>query len=171
MPRVRKPQSIADLLGVKKPKKRLSGAQWRKRQKQGLTSNKRGRPRGSVRMLQLYQDIANGLWEKDPDWPYWPDWYARDRFTTDFLLSRYGDLERSRLIAVLRKHWPERYEHLSDKTLSRYIGAVLTRYVEGGRIFVQEISELKTFSRCTPADATNCKRPQGAPHHGHEIIE
>jgi hypothetical protein len=83
-------------------------------------------------MLQLYQDIANGLWEKDPAWPYCPDWYTRDRCTVDFLLSRHGDLEKSRLIRALRKHWPERYGHLSDKTLSRYIGAVLPAMWTGG---------------------------------------
>jgi hypothetical protein len=104
-------------------KKRLSGAQWRKRRKQGLTSGKRGRPQGPVKLIQLWRDIAHGLWE-DPDWPVWPDEPA-NRFSVSWLLSPQGALARHRLMCVLRERWPERYRHLSDSTLSRYIGAVL----------------------------------------------
>jgi hypothetical protein len=112
-------------------KKRLSGAQWRKLCEQGLTSNKVGRPRGSVRMHQLYQDITNGLFEKDPDWPYWKDW-PRDARSIAWQLSRQGDFAKPRLICALRKHWPERYAPVSDETLNRYIGELLSFIWEGG---------------------------------------
>ena len=82
-------------------------------------------------MLQLYQDIVDGLWEKDPDWPYWPDW-PRDARSIAWQLSRHGDLYTPRLIDALRKHWPERYGRLKDETLSRYIGALLPFIWEGG---------------------------------------
>jgi hypothetical protein len=54
---------------VKKPgaKKRLSGAQQRKRKKQGLTRNKPGRPPGSARKRQLREDITHTLWAMDPE--------------------------------------------------------------------------------------------------------
>jgi hypothetical protein len=122
-------------------KKRLSGAQWRKRQKQGLTSNKRGRPRGPTKLLQLYQDLTHGFFLA-PDWHQ--DWSLdlRDRYSLSWLLSPASKARR-RLIRRLRKTWPERYgeDILNERTLSRYLGTVLcaiddpTRW---GRILMQD---------------------------------
>src|SRR5262249_3355872 len=64
----------------------------------------------------------HGLWE-DPDWPKWPD--DGRLISVSWLLSPQGDLSRQRLLCVLRKRWPDRYAHLSDSTLNRYIGAIL----------------------------------------------
>jgi hypothetical protein len=119
---------------AKKPsaKKCLSGAQWSKRKKQGLTSNRPGRPSGSVRMHQLYQDLTHGLFEKDPNWPGFSEVVAGERFSIAWQLSRHGDFDMDRLIRALRKHWPGRYSHLKDETLKRYIGALLPFIWKGG---------------------------------------
>jgi hypothetical protein len=112
---------------AKKRKKRLSGAQWRKRQRQGLTSNRRGP--AANRERQLYLDIAHELW-LDPDFPNWSDGSPLTMTgdeVVSWLLSPRGALARGRLMDTLRERWPERYATLNDATLSRYIGAVIHR--------------------------------------------
>jgi hypothetical protein len=89
-------------------------------------------------MLQLYQDIVDGLFRVDPNWPYWPLELRRSHYPIDWPLSRHGDFERGRLIAALRRYWPERYDRLSDKTLSRYIGALLPTIWEGGEYLYRD---------------------------------
>jgi hypothetical protein len=90
-------------------KKRLSGARWRKRQKQGLTSNKRGRPPGPVK-LQIYRDLVHEVY-------LYPNYYSNRKKKFDF--------PRPLLIRTLREHRPEFYCHLNDRTLGRYIGEAL----------------------------------------------
>jgi hypothetical protein len=122
-------------------KKKPSGARRLKLLKQGVPPNKRGRPRGSERMRDIYQDIIYELWQISPDWPHWPPEWRNSKYAVDWLLSPHGDLTADRLIAALRKNWPERYKRLSDKTMRRLVGAVLSaiwgsRRQGRGRIFM-----------------------------------
>jgi hypothetical protein len=128
-------------------KKYRSGARKRKRKKLGLARAAPGRPRGSDQMAdrylaQLHRDIVHGIWEKidtlellesgqeivgkfsiPPVYRPKPDWLQ---------LTRDGNVHAPKLIEALRMYWPERYGHLKDETLKRYVRAVVSFAFKGG---------------------------------------
>lgn len=100
--------------------KRPSGAQQRARRKQGVPLGTPGCPKGTVTekvaklRLQLFKDLVHNVWID----PYWRD---------DKEISSY------RLVEILRKKWPNRYKHLSPRTLRRHVDFIRAN-TEGGAI-------------------------------------
>jgi hypothetical protein len=105
-------------------KKKLSGAQGKKRRALGL-ANEVGRPCGSVRMLELYRDIVHRLWEGS----YWWGHVRQKCLPVDWIYAWEDPKKRAELIRALKKEFPERYEHLTDSMLGRYLSE-LRRYLE-----------------------------------------